>query len=133
MGREWPIPDEIPCGFDPDKTDNPAFSDYTGKCIYSCVKLWHITDQYFNDQVRTLADKVNKSIEEYGYLDYDRFAKIVEPFAWKGFGMRCTEHEHLVSPQYLRKELDPNFWKQVFEFITHKRELKLKYIQNKEE
>lgn len=115
-------PEVIYLKFDPEASTEPKvaeiFRDPTARILWCLIKAGHITDQYFNDSVLA----VGKAFSEAGCpRSYQDFLKLAKPLTSQ-YG-EVTVFETFMFNQ---KEIDHEFWGDVFKALHNKRCFQIK-------
>ena len=112
------IPEIIKVSFDPRFTlnlSNPVFAS-----LWGCIKVGHITDQYFIDHVESVVDEIEKSNPS----SYKEFEKIINHSGLSKFG---TKEKKESTNMGAVMELDSTFWKGVWSYISGSKRLPYEY------
>lgn len=107
----------IEFGFDPEKSDIKCLHHKIAKIIWCCIKVQHIVDQYFNDQVYEFALKIEKKKPD----TYKDFIKLIYGTGLSKYGSDCDER----WPYLAIKNIDDEFWQDVFKYISGEKELEI--------
>ena len=104
-------PEKLSFAFDPSESDIPALASRVGRILWGCIKQQHITDQYFNDHVLGVVDKIGEN----NPTTYREFKNIIQHSGLQGYGC-CRDDGSLGVPAHQR--LDDDFWDGVWLYVS---------------
>lgn len=109
--------------FDPeaDPTIKKIFDNRASAVLWCCIKSGHITDQYFDDKILKMAEKLQEKLP----TKYQKFLKVVRPLT-EHFGKVYSASHGMYSSH--ETVIDNEFWMGIYDMICHHQHFKPVFI-----
>lgn len=102
----------IKWGFHPDNSTIPALKTERGRLVWALIKRGHIVDQYFNDAVQNLVERLDKAMP----TTKEELRKLAELSRLGQYGLHIDKE--------WRRIVDWPFWEEMLMAITGQIEVK---------
>jgi len=105
-------PTKVVFAFDLDKANIPALTDRVGRILWACIRVQHLVNQHFNDNVQNVALRIAEQKPKI----YEEFKTIILRSGLNIFGTIGNMNFG---------NLDDEFWQGVWEYIIDEKELEI--------